>query len=215
MFHVRSLPGEALDHGLCYAQDPVTLLACDLLGARPGERILDACAAPGGKAAVLAEAMGGEGELVACDSVPARIEVLRANLARLGVPCATVVRHDWAAGGETVPEGTFDRILLDAPCTNSGVLRRRIDARWRLEPSDFTRMAALQETILRALVPLLRPGGVLVYSTCSVDPEENGAVAGKIAGAIPGLELVTEETRLPFRDGTDGAYAARFERAGQ
>jgi 16S rRNA (cytosine967-C5)-methyltransferase len=105
----------------------------------------------------------------------------------------------------------FDRILVDAPCTNTGVMRRRIDVRWRLQPDEFRRMQEQQRVILSAVVPLLRPQGVLVYSTCSLEPEENEQVVEQlVANASTSWRRDAVKVSLPFRDGLDGAYAARL-----
>ncbi len=208
MLKVRQLPFSWMVGGLCYVQDPSTLLACDLLAPQPGERILDACAAPGGKTTYIAQLMENSGEIVACDASPARLARLKDNLDRLGVENTRLVVRDWSEDPAPFEHGTFDRILVDAPCTNTGVLRRRIDARWRLRPSDFGRMAERQAAILKALLPLLRDGGVLVYSTCSLEQEENEGVVERIQP----LRFVESKTTLPFRDGVDGAFAAKWVR---
>ncbi|MEP6937822.1 MAG: 16S rRNA (cytosine(967)-C(5))-methyltransferase RsmB [Chthoniobacterales bacterium] len=209
-----ALPRDALLRGDCYMQDPSTSMACGLLDPQPGERVLDACAAPGGKTALLAEQMQNRGSIVACDRDAARSEMLRANLARLGVTMATIVCHDWTKGVIPLPEAgaAFDRILVDAPCSNTGVIRRRVDLRWRLKESDFLQMQHLQLTITAAVVPLLKPGGAIVYSTCSLEPEENEQARDWICGHFPFLILEAEKTLLPFRDQVDGAFAVRFRR---
>ncbi|MGZ5537394.1 MAG: 16S rRNA (cytosine(967)-C(5))-methyltransferase RsmB, partial [Chthoniobacterales bacterium] len=104
----------------------------------------------------------------------------------------------------------FDRILIDAPCTNTGVMRRRVDVRWRLRPDDFVQMPREQLAILRAVLPLLKAGGVLVYSTCSIDAEENENVVRRALEEFPDLRLEEQESVLPWRDHFDGAFAARL-----
>jgi 16S rRNA (cytosine967-C5)-methyltransferase len=108
----------------------------------------------------------------------------------------------------------FDRILVDAPCSNTGVMRRRVDLRWRLSPKNFSLMQKEQLRILQATIPLLRVGGILVYSTCSIEPEENQEVTAFILREFPFLRLVEEKSLLPFHDGFDGAYAAKMTRVG-
>ncbi|MFL6541198.1 MAG: 16S rRNA (cytosine(967)-C(5))-methyltransferase RsmB [Chthoniobacterales bacterium] len=209
-------PRAALEAGTCYAQDPSTAVACDSLGAKPDELVLDACAAPGGKTSFIAQMMLNRGTIVACDRAPDRVILLRGNLQRLGVESARVVQHDWRS--DTLPtelaEMRFDRILVDAPCSNTGVMRRRVDLRWRLRPEDFTRMPNEQFEIVRHIVPLLRPGGVLVYSTCSIEPEENERVVERIIAAFPFLKLIDTKSILPFRDHFDGAFAAQLTHTG-
>lgn len=209
---LRSIPGEALAAGHCYIQDPSTAAACLLLEPKPGERVLDACAAPGGKTAYVAELMRNNGFVLACDRDQGRIRTLQDNLERLGVGIAQCVQHDWASGGPPAISTGFDRILVDAPCSNTGVMRRRVDVRWRLTQKDFLRMQEEQLRILRATIPLLKTEGVLVYSTCSVEPEENEEVVSLIRQDFPFLKLLEQVSLLPFRDGFDGAFAAKLAR---
>lgn len=208
-----SIPGDALAAGHCYIQDPSTASACLLLDPKPGERVLDACAAPGGKTAYLAELMKNDGFILACDRDQGRIRTLQDNLERLGVGIAQGVQHDWA-GGTPLPDGAaFDRILIDAPCSNTGVMRRRVDVRWRLTAKDFPRMQEEQLRILRATVPFLKTGGIMVYSTCSIEPEENERIVAAILREFPFLKFGGQISLLPFRDGFDGAFAAKLVRA--
>jgi 16S rRNA (cytosine967-C5)-methyltransferase len=210
---LTSIPNEALAAGLCYMQDPSTAAACVLLDPQPGERVLDACAAPGGKTAYLAELMKNEGLLLACDRDQGRIRTLKDNLERLAVGMARCAQHDWSGENSPPDNDAFDRILVDAPCSNTGVMRRRVDVRWRLTAKDFRRMQEEQLRILRATIPLLKPGGTLVYSTCSIEPEENEEVVQLIAQEFPDLKPVERVALLPFRDGFDGAFAAKLVRA--
>jgi 16S rRNA (cytosine967-C5)-methyltransferase len=207
--HLPGVPATALARGDCYIQDPSTSIACRLLDPRPDERILDACAAPGGKSAYIAELMQNRGEIVACDRDGQRLQILRENLDRLGATRVRVIQHDWLRRDMVGP--TFDRILLDAPCTNTGVMRRRVDVRWRLRPEDLDRMHNEQIEIARR-VPLLKPGGIFVYSTCSLEREENEDIVEQLGREFRTLRLEKIETVLPFRDGFDGAFAARFVR---
>ncbi len=210
---LNKLPGAALDAGHCYIQDPSTLLACQLLAPQPEEKILDACAAPGGKTTYLAQVMHNRGTIVASDRNPKRLEILEDNLVRLGTTIARPVRHDWVRHRipkEIASDAPFDRILVDAPCTNTGVIRRRVDVRWRLQPKDFIRMPDEQFTITRAVIPLIKPGGTLVYSTCSLEQEENEKVVSRLVAEIPALRCDTVKYALPFRDGVDGAFAAKL-----
>ena len=209
----NGLPAAALDSGHCYIQDPSTLIACDLLDPKPGEKILDACAAPGGKTSYLAQLMQNCGTIVACDRDAARFQILRENVARLGAVIVRPICQDWIRDGfprEIALSAPFDRILVDAPCTNTGVIRRRVDVRWRLRLEDFNRMPNEQFIITRAVLRLLRPGGVLVYSTCSLEPEENEELVRYLVTELPSLHLEMEKDSLPFRDGFDGAFAAKL-----
>lgn len=212
---LTTIPTDALAAGHCYIQDPSTAVACLLLDPEPGQGVLDACAAPGGKTAYLAELMKNKGFILACDRDANRIATLENNLDRLGVGITQCAHHDWTMGNalsDVAGTPPFDRILVDAPCSNTGVMRRRVDVRWRLSPNDFSRMQNEQRKILRATIPLLRVGGALVYSTCSIEPEENREVIDVILREFPFLRLVEEKSLFPFRDGFDGAYAAKMTR---
>ncbi len=206
---LRQVPHGAMARGLCYIQDPSTLLCVDLLDPQPGETVLDACAAPGGKSGYIAEKMRQSGTLYATDLSTQRLERLEGNLRRLGVVNAKVHRADWGhPAPDLLPGLEFDRILIDAPCSNTGVIRRRVDVRWRLQPHDFEEMPARQKAIAFNLVPRVRPGGVLVYSTCSLEPEENEAVVTAITARFPEMELLHVRRSLPHENGADGAFAA-------
>jgi 16S rRNA (cytosine967-C5)-methyltransferase len=210
------LPSDAVRQGHCYIQDPSTAIACQILSPRAGERILDACAAPGGKTGYIAQLMKNRGTIVACDRDPGRLQILKENMARLGVGIVHIFEHDWTRGhvsAEIAAMAPFDRILLDAPCSNTGVMRRRVDVRWRLQPGDFPRMQQRQLKMLRTLISLLEAHGELVYSTCSLEPEENEQVARLVLDGPPDLRPMEEKRSLPFRDGFDGAFAAKFIRS--
>ena len=209
---LTNIPEDALAAGHFYIQDPSTAAACLLLDPQPGDRVLDACAAPGGKTGYLAELMQNAGFILACDRDERRVETLRDNLKTLGVTIARSIRHDWLRQ-TLAEEPAFDRILIDVSCSNTGVMRRRIDVRWRLTPKEFSQMAAEQIRIVRAVIPFLKPGGVLVYSTCSLEPEENDKVVEVVAREFLFLKLIEQQAVFPFRDGFDGAYAAKFSRA--
>ena len=213
---LNTLPTAALESGHCYIQDPSTVFGCELLEPQSGEKILDACGAPGGKANYLAQLMQNRGMVIACDRDSQRLEILKDNILRLGTTIVRAIRHDWTR--DDVPKeiaviAPFDRVLVDAPCTNTGVIRRRIDVKWRLRPADFSRMANEQFIITRAALQLLKPGGVLVYSTCSLEPEENEQVVRRLLSEVRSLRLGAEKASLPFRDGFDGAFAAKLSKA--
>ncbi|ALP54329.1 16S rRNA methyltransferase [Candidatus Tenderia electrophaga] len=213
---VDLLPGFAA--GDVSVQDGAAQLAALLLDAQPGERILDACAAPGGKAAHVLERQPRLAELVAVDQDGQRLERVGQTLARLNL-CATLVCAD-AARPEVWWDGrVFDRILLDAPCSASGVMRRHPDIKLLRRDSDIAALAQLQGRILRALWPLLRPGGMLVYVTCSVLPQENVQQVQRFcaeqedAEPVPiaaqwGREQVLGRQILPGQQGMDGFYYA-------
>jgi 16S rRNA (cytosine967-C5)-methyltransferase len=210
---VHQLPFRWIVHGLCYVQDPSTLMACDLLDQQPRETVLDACAAPGGKTTYLADLMRNEGRIIACDLYESRVARLRENVTRLGATIAEPIQHDCMQAAPPRGVEQFDRILIDAPCSNTGVIRRRVDVRWRLTDEDFIRMPAQQLALLRRCAKLLKPGGSLVYSTCSLEPEENDAVVERVLATIPELQLIEKRRTLPFIDQVDGAFAAKFIRS--
>lgn len=210
-FLASPVPREALKTGICYAQDPSTSIAAKMLGARPGETVLDACAAPGGKTAIIAQMMFGEGKLIACDSSPARLTRLRDNLTRLRIHNAQIMQHDFVSDTPP-PFGNllFDRILLDVPCSNTGVMRRRIDVRWRMTEPEFAELAKTQRAIFESALRYLKPGGSIVYSTCSIDPEENQQIVKAVLADHPDLEMAESRLIFPPKDLMDGAYAARL-----
>jgi len=204
---VDRLPGFA--DGLVSVQDPGAQRAALLLDAADGQRVLDACAAPGGKTAHLLERASLH--LTALDLAPARTRRIEENLGRLGL------RADIRTADCTVPETwwdgrPFDRILADVPCTASGVVRRHPDSKWLRQEKDIQRFARTQRRILDALWPALAPGGKLLYATCSVFPEENGKQIAAFLAAVPQAALLAEEQWLP-QDEHDGFYYALLQKA--
>ena len=204
------LPTALLASGAIYIQDPATRHCVELLDPQPGERILDACAAPGGKAFLIAAALGSAITLVCTDSNEKRLPRLRQNLERLHAAEATVAVHDWTQPAPPAWHNSFDGILLDVPCSNSGVIRRRVDVRWRLQAPDLAALVATQRQILENALPCLKPGGRIVYSTCSLEHVENHGQIEAFLAAHPALTLQATREALPFRDHTDGAFAARM-----
>ena len=195
--------------GWFYLQDPSTLLAPMLLAPQAGENILDACAAPGGKTTFLAQLMANTGKITAADNEPNRLRLVKENCARLGVTCVETIE----AAKLSAPGLMFDRILIDAPCSNTGVLRRRVDLRWRIQAAEILRLQRTQLDLLNQAAMKLKPGGVLVYSTCSLEPEENSQTVKQFLAAHQNFTLETERQLLPFADGVDGAYVAKLQSA--
>ena len=202
------LPLKEINSGALYVADPSTRYAIDLLAPQPDEEILDACAAPGGKSTAIIAATGGKARLTATDLHEHRLPVLRENLARYGSPSVATAQADWALPCPPQWEKRFDAVLLDVPCSNTGVIQRRVDVRWRLNPEEIRRLAALQRTILENASRAVRPGGRLVYSTCSIDAEEDGLLVREFLKDHPEWTLKEEKLVLPQEEKSDGAYAA-------
>jgi 16S rRNA (cytosine967-C5)-methyltransferase len=207
---IRKLPGYT--EGWFTVQDPATSVSVDLLRPFPGEAVLDACAAPGGKTAMIASRMKGEGELVAMDVHDDRIAVLSENMNRLGLDWVELVKGDARNPQDALGDRKFDAVLLDVPCLNTGVLRRRIDARWRVNSNRIKAMAEVQYDLLSACAELLKENGRLVYSTCSLEPEENEDLVARWVREHPGFSKTKARKAFPPKDGTDGAYAAVIRR---
>jgi 16S rRNA (cytosine967-C5)-methyltransferase len=214
------LPG--FDEGLVSVQDAAAQLAADLLDAQPGERVLDACAAPGGKTAHLLERAGSALHLTAVDLDPQRLARVVEGLTRLGLQARTCVGDVTRPGGDWVGE-PYGRILLDVPCSATGVIRRHPDIKWLRRDADIARLADLQHRILDAVWPLLAPGGVMLYATCSVLPEENeyqvAAFLARTPDADPspivaewGLPREPGRQILPEPKGMDGFFYARLRK---
>ena len=199
---IEDLPGYA--EGMFIVQDPATAGAVELMQVVPGESVLDACAAPGGKTVQL---FWRGAHVTACEVNPARRSRLTANLVRVGAGDVKVV---------PVLEGLgdFDKVLVDAPCSNTGVLRRRPDARWNWSQDKLAALVKLQATILDRAAAFVVPGGRLVYSTCSLEPEENEKQVADFLARHPGFALVEEIASNPLETGHDGAFAAALARRG-
>jgi 16S rRNA (cytosine967-C5)-methyltransferase len=193
--------------GCFYIQDPSTLLPVSLLAPQPGARILDLCAAPGGKTTLLAQLIDNDGTIIAVDPDARRRQRLSENCERLGADVSVV------PPAHPSVQGSFDSILVDAPCSNTGVLRRRLDARWRLRPAELGRCQQRQRQVLADGLRRLGRGGRLVYSTCSVEPEENEEVVAAALAEFPEIRRESERLLHPARDKVDGAFAALLRKA--
>ncbi len=202
--------GAAYAEGLLIGQDAGAQVICRMLAPAPGERILDACAGLGGKTTYLAALAAGRAEIVAIDASARKLELSADHCRRLGTTGVTHLRGDLTAAG-TIP-GTFDRILLDAPCSGLGLLGRHPESRLFRKPEDLTSLAALQARMLPHVAAALRPGGTLVYAVCTLTAEEGPAQARALVAAEPALSLAEERWLLPHRDHTDGFYVARLGR---
>jgi 16S rRNA (cytosine967-C5)-methyltransferase len=192
-----------------YVQDPSTLLAVRMLDPQPGETVLDYCAAPGGKTTYMAQRMENKGVVMAHDPSLERLRLVQENASRLG--CSSVLTTN-VAPTAVREKGRYDRILVDAPCSNTGVLRRRLEARWRLQPDEIPRLADQQLQLLLNVADLLKLEGRLVYSTCSLEPEENRVVVDRFLQQRAGFRLRKDRQLTPFQNQVDGAYVAVLER---
>ncbi|MFP5375425.1 MAG: transcription antitermination factor NusB [Acidimicrobiia bacterium] len=204
-----------------YVQDEASQQVAAYVGAAAGERVADLCSAPGGKATAMAS--GGAALVVAADVSPSRSRLVATNAARLGLPNVAVVAAD--AGSPPLRPASLDRVLVDAPCSGLGVLRRRPDARWRVQPDDVERLAALQRRLLDGAAGLVRPGGLLVYSVCTLTSTETVEVDRWLASAHPDLVAVPPPgppwaprgrgaLLLPQDAGTDGMFVVGLRRPG-
>jgi 16S rRNA (cytosine967-C5)-methyltransferase len=207
---IRELPGYT--EGWFSVQDESAMRVASALAPEPGETILDLCAAPGGKTSHLAELMQNTGRIVACDVDEQRLQTVVSLAQRLGLtivePCR--LRRDDNAD---VPLGPFDRVLVDVPCSNTGVLGKRPEARWRLRPDDLRHLVALQTRLLHTAAERVRPDGVIVYSTCSIEPEENRQVVDSVLESNPEFRLEVAVDAAPGRP-ADGGFWARLRRNG-
>jgi len=202
-----------LKSGKIYLQDPGTRLPVELLAPQAGETVLDGCAAPGGKALLIADTMR-TGKVVAMDLPGQRIARLKHNLSRTtGVEVALVQADLLEDAVEALQEhklpGTYSAVLIDVPCSNTGVMRHRADVKWRLDPRDIDKHGSQQLALLHAAARLVAPGGRLVYSTCSIDPEENERVIRAFFDSRAGgpFKLAGSVISLPWVTGHDGGGA--------
>jgi len=191
---IEKLPG--FKEGLFWVQSQAALLPVLLLDPKPGEKILDLCAAPGGKSCQIADQMNDQGEVIAVDIDPERVKRIEENRRRSGLRSIRALNAD---GRKLAAHGLayFDAVLVDAPCGATGVLRRNADARWNKRPDDFRQLSATELELLEAGANLVKPGGRLVYSTCSLEPEENREVIERFLASHQGFRIEEETERLP------------------
>ena len=207
---VESVKGYA--EGEFIVQDPGTQLAIELMDVKRGEKVLDACAAPGGKTIQLAWRGA---NVTACEVNPKRRRRLVENLERVGVMSggSRVEVIDSLSQPQPSTSTSFTKILVDAPCSNTGVLRRRPDARWNWSEEKLKELVKLQAEILDQVVPLVAPGGAIVYSTCSNEPEENLEQVRAFTRRHKDFHIVTSKESIPYESGHDGAFAALIRRS--
>ena len=207
--------------GVFYLQEPSAMTPASRLPIEPGERVLDLCAAPGGKSFAMAMEMGNRGDILSCDIHPHKLKLIENGAARLGI---TIVRTALADGRERHAAWVeqADVVLADVPCSGLGIIRKKPDIRWK-DPAALAALPAIQRAILGNAAAYVRPGGVLVYSTCTVLPEENGGVVTDFLSGhpefvkedfdLPGIGSCSGDATLwPQRTRTDGFYICRMRR---
>ena len=204
---IRDLPG--YDTGDFTVQDHSSMLVASALGVQPGMHVLDLCSAPGGKTTHLAELMDNRGRVTACDIDLKRLETVTSLARRLGVKGVEPVL---LAENQDPPAGPFDAALVDVPCSNTGVLGRRPEVRWRLKPNEFEYLVRLQTRLLIQAAERVKPGGAVVYSTCSIEPDENATVVKAVLRGMRGLKLEAEHESVPGKP-SDGGYWARLRKS--
>ncbi|MCM3784218.1 16S rRNA (cytosine(967)-C(5))-methyltransferase RsmB [Neobacillus mesonae] len=216
--------------GMLSIQDESSMLVAGAVDPKPGMKVLDCCAAPGGKTSHMGEKMEDRGQIIANDIHPHKIQLIQSQAERLGLASIETVCHDALDLAVSYEEASFDRILLDAPCSGFGVIRRKPDLKWSKSPEDVEAISTLQHQLLGTVAKLLKPGGVLVYSTCTTEQAENGRVVERFLQEHPDfasadiMDTVNEELRssvttdglglqiLPHQFHSDGFYIARLTR---
>ncbi|MFW6081822.1 MAG: 16S rRNA (cytosine(967)-C(5))-methyltransferase RsmB [Desulfosalsimonas sp.] len=223
---IDQLPG--FEKGLFQVQDEAAQLAALVLAAEPGENVLDACAGRGGKTGHIAQCMENNGRLVAADSERAKLQVLDSEMQRLGISIAETRCLDFESGIRDPEIGCFDRVMVDAPCSGLGVIRRNPDIKWSAQKHDFDRYRLRQSRILAGAAGYVKPGGILVYAVCSMEAEETDAVTEAFLTESGDFEIEPVGNRpadppvmadqkgclrlFPHLHGTDGFYIARIRR---
>lgn len=216
--------------GYISVQDESSMLVAEAVAPEPGMRVLDCCAAPGGKTAHMGELMKDEGSIYANDLHLHKAKLISDQAERLGLDCVSTGSADALELEHTLEHQSFDRILLDAPCSGLGVIRRKPDLKWRKQPEDVASVASLQRELLQSVSKLLKPGGILVYSTCTTEQAENSEVVADFLKQNPDFTAVTfasplwdrlEGTALaegdgiqllPHHYGSDGFYISKLQR---
>ncbi|MDR3209698.1 MAG: 16S rRNA (cytosine(967)-C(5))-methyltransferase RsmB, partial [Oscillospiraceae bacterium] len=201
----------AFRRGWFFVQDPAAKLAADLCGAMPGQTILDTCAAPGGKSFALALAMRNVGSVLAFDTEK-RVPLIRDGAARLGLTCVSARVGD-AAKFDPALAASADIVFVDAPCSGFGVVRKKPEIRYK-PPESLAALPETQYAILRAASGCVKPGGTLLYATCTLLDAENGDVTARFRRDCPAFTLAEERTLWPHRDGTDGFYICKMSKTG-
>lgn len=206
---IPKLPG--YDSGWFTVQDPSSMRVAEALPVESGMRVLDLCAAPGGKTTHLAERMNNTGEILAVDVEASRLKIIDDLAARLGISIIKTLNLD-SRQSELPDVGQFDAALVDVPCSNTGVLARRPEVRWRLSVNDIKNLVPLQKRLLQTACERVRPGGIVLYSTCSIEPEENQGVVDAVLRNMPIMSKEAEDHAIPGKP-ADGGYWARLRKS--
>ena len=200
---------QPLRNGLCQVQDESSMTASRFLDPKPGEFVIDCCAAPGGKTTHLAELMNNRGRIIAADIYERKLKHVKQNAERLGIKIIEPLLIDARKIGEKFFEQA-DKVLVDAPCSGLGVLRRKADLRWKKNPDELNSLPALQSEILSSAAETLKRGGILVYSTCTITRRENEDVVEKFLATHENFQLIEMKTLLPHVTNTDGFFSAKL-----
>ncbi|TWT59019.1 Ribosomal RNA small subunit methyltransferase B [Thalassoglobus neptunius] len=207
--HVAIIDLPGYDEGWFSVQDISAMAVTDLLDPQPGETVLDLCAAPGGKSTHMAERMENRGRIIACDTGANRLRMINENARRLQLTC--IETHLVNENETSFPANAVDAAVVDVPCSNTGVLGKRPEARWRLLPGDFQSLVPLQRRLLTQAIDQTKSGGRIVYSTCSIDPEENEKLVQSVVDQRDDVKLIREQKHFPGQP-SDGGYQALLMR---
>ena len=200
---------QPLRAGLCQVQDESSMTAARLLDPKPDDFVIDCCAAPGGKSTHLAEMMSNRGRIIAADIYETKLEHVAQNAERLGIKIIEPLLIDARELGDKFP-AQADKVLVDAPCSGLGVLRRKADMRWKKSLDELNELPTLQTEILSSAAKTLKRGGMLVYSTCTITRRENESVVEKFLSTHEDFTLLEMQTLLPHVTNTDGFFSAKL-----
>lgn len=203
---------QLLDEGICVIQDQGSIFATEALAPVPGDLVLDMCAAPGGKSTHMAQLMDNKGEIVSCDIHDHKLELIQDLVNRLGITIISTRKLDGTQATDEFPEKSFDKILLDAPCTGLGVISNKPDIKWNKKQEDMYAIASIQKELIRNAGYLLKPGGTLVYSTCTVTIAENEAIVSEFLTKNKDFTLKWEKRLYPHKNNSHGFYIAKIIR---
>ncbi len=209
-FKGNLLESDYFKEGKIIIQDYSSQQVVKILAPRAQERILDACSAPGSKTSMMAAMMNNQGSIIACDLHQHRLQLMKHGLDLWGISNATLIKQDMTEAHTRFEKESFDRILLDVPCSGLGVIKRKPDLKFRIKPEDIDALVLVQEAILDSCQALLKPGGVLVYSTCTLNKKENDKQVEHFVKKHPHFKVETQQTYFPYENKQDGFYIAKL-----